>query len=259
MTKIVVKKATLGLVEGSDIEELKDLKDDLANDASEGISKIIEQKLDRHEKETGIIEIFKRELEGFAEEIKIKTKAPLIFIIDELDRCRPDYALEVIEKIKHFFSVKNLVFVLVMHKYQLECAVKSIYGNEIDAVTYLQKFINLECALPKNADQHNSDYKKYCDYLYLNHDLDTWKDRDELQRSMISFSEGLGLSLRDLEKCYINLILFYSSVSKGTLRIPVLIAFLSILKIGSSPNRVGKKWVHEGRKANNGKGIEGFF
>lgn len=40
---------------------------------------------------------------------------PVVFIIDELDRCRPNYAVEVLEKVKHFFSVQGIVFVLSLN------------------------------------------------------------------------------------------------------------------------------------------------
>ena len=52
---------------------------------------------------------------------------PLVVIIDELDRCRPNYSVEMLEKVKHFFSTKGVVFVLVMHKKQLEESIKGVY------------------------------------------------------------------------------------------------------------------------------------
>lgn len=241
-TKIGIKAATLGLID--DIEVLKEMKETLSDDASEFASTLIEKKLNMHKEDIEIINSFKSELRALAEDIRTETGAPLMFIIDELDRCKPTYALELIEKIKHFFSVKNVVFILVMHKDQLECAIKCVYGQEIEASVYLQKFINIECNLPKNRDARTSDYRKYCDYLYSVHGLNTWGDKENIQDSMSEFSRLLNLSLRDIERCYTYLTLFYSSVSKNTLKIPPIIALLVIAKVKFSK-------IYEGLKTKN--------
>lgn len=229
--KVGVKAATLGAIKDVEIEELKEIKKAFADDGSSLISNLIEQKLDNHKKDIKTIENFKEELAALSTEIKNETGHPIIFIIDELDRCKPTYALDLVEKIKHFFSVKNIIFVLVMNRVQLECSVKCLYGNDIDALTYLQKFINIECPLPRNTDRYTGDHKKYCNHLYASHQLNTWQDREDLQDSMGTFSKALGLSLRDMEKCYSNLTLYYASVTENTLRIAPVIAFLAILKV----------------------------
>jgi len=225
----------LGAIKETDIEELKEIKNIFAQDGSTLISDVIESKLDNHKEDIKTIESFKTELEVLANEIKTETNYPLIFIIDEFDRCKPTYALDLIEKIKHFFSVKNIIFVLVKNMAQLECSVRCLYGEDIDALTYLQKFINIECQLPKNSDRHTSDQKKYCNYLYSAHQLNTWSDKKDLQDSMATFSEVLDLSFRDLEKCYSWFTLYYASITEKTLRIPPIIAFLIMLKIKFPP------------------------
>ena len=55
--------------------------------------------------------VFKQELAQLAD----KLEKPLVVIIDELDRCRPDFAIRLIERIKHFFDIPKIVFVLVMN------------------------------------------------------------------------------------------------------------------------------------------------
>ena len=78
-----------------------------------------------------------------------KGRRPLVFIIDELDRCRPPFALNVLERVKHLFSVENVCFVLVAHLPQLEAVVKGSYGLGVDARTYLEKFFQLQVTLPE--------------------------------------------------------------------------------------------------------------
>jgi len=79
----------------------------------------------------------------------------MIFIVDELDRCKPPFALELLEKIKHVFSVAGIHFILVTHLTQLETSVRYNYGTDIDARTYLQKFYNLIAHLPGNGKYEN--------------------------------------------------------------------------------------------------------
>ncbi|WP_279502147.1 KAP family P-loop NTPase fold protein [Aeromonas veronii] len=65
---------------------------------------------------------------------------PAFILIDELDRCRPSYAVEMLETIKHIFDIPRVVFVLATDTEQLQHAVKVIYGSEFDAYTYLSRF-----------------------------------------------------------------------------------------------------------------------
>lgn len=77
---------------------------------------------------------------------------PLVIVVDELDRCRPDYALEVLEVIKHFFAVENVHFVLGVNLTSLENSVKARYGGEIEATAYLQKFLSFTMSLPDDVN-----------------------------------------------------------------------------------------------------------
>lgn len=81
---------------------------------------------------------------------------PLVIVVDELDRCRPDYALEIIEVIKHFFSVPHVHFLLGVNLSVLENSVRVRYGPGIDATAYLQKFISFTVSLPS----HIGDYER---------------------------------------------------------------------------------------------------
>ncbi|MCY3674132.1 MAG: P-loop NTPase fold protein [Paracoccaceae bacterium] len=92
----------------------------------------------------------------------------LIFVVDELDRCRPDYALEVLEVIKHFFSVDNVHFILGVNLKALEDMVRVRYGSKIDAAGYLEKFIQVRLELPEEVAGENREVRnvsRYLDYL----------------------------------------------------------------------------------------------
>ncbi|MFN8359670.1 MAG: P-loop NTPase fold protein [Candidatus Kapaibacterium sp.] len=140
---------------------------------------------------------------------------PLIFIIDELDRCRPDYAVEVLEILKHLFCVPGIVFVLSIDKVHLSCAIKGYYGSsEFDARDYLRRFIDLEYVLP------NPSTEAYCNYLYDKYQFEPYFSKRNLfsvpnithsiesKDNFISYTTALfehhKFTLRQQEKIFIN-------------------------------------------------------
>ena len=76
---------------------------------------------------------------------------PIILFIDELDRCRPDYAVDMLEVIKHVFDIENVKVVLVTNTKQLRAAINHRYGLEVDAQKYLDKFLKYSFALPEKV------------------------------------------------------------------------------------------------------------
>jgi hypothetical protein len=91
--------------------------------------------------------------------------AKLVFIIDELDRCRPDFALDILERIKHFYNVDSVVFFLSVNMEQLSTSIKYSYGADIDASGYLRKFFNLRVAVPPVSDNRVTAAQKYAGIL----------------------------------------------------------------------------------------------
>ena len=86
---------------------------------------------------------------------------PVVMIVDELDRCRPSYALHLLESFKHVFDVKNMCFVLITNLRQLTQVVAGQYGVK-DADTYLEKFVHATFVLPeKERYARNKEYIKH--------------------------------------------------------------------------------------------------
>lgn len=186
--------------------------------ASEELEKMINQdivtevkdKLEKYldkEKESND---FKKILENI-----IKEKWEIIFIIDELDRCKPDFALRLLERIKHFFNVKWLYFVLWINKNQIEKYIEKIYWN-IDSTKYLQKFIDIETVLPKEVwnDWSNSDIKKFIKNKLEKYEnlFSGWEEKKKWEKILTFFSNKYNLSLRDIEKIINYLVIFRKSI-----------------------------------------------
>ena len=77
-----------------------------------------------------------------------QTKTPMVVLIDELDRCRPTYAIEMLEVVKHFFTTDNVVFIIATDTTQLKNSIKAVYGEQFESGKYLRRFFNRTASLP---------------------------------------------------------------------------------------------------------------
>ena len=133
---------------------------------------------------------------------------PLILVIDELDRCRPTFAIELLERVKHIFDVPNIVFVFGINRDELVKSLESVYGD-IDAGTYLRRFFDMEFVLPApDAAQFSRHLlKRYeLDVFFFN--LSKGQNDDFHFREFRGIGDALpfvvgtmGLSLRDMDYC----------------------------------------------------------
>ena len=123
----VLRFITAGCVDPADLEPERNLLDDYAD----GIASRAE---------------LKEALEKLIAQLP-QNKLPLVFIVDELDRCRPTFAIEVLERIKHLFNVDHMVFVLGIDRKNLGKSIQSVYGD-IDVENYLHRFFDFDFRLP---------------------------------------------------------------------------------------------------------------
>ncbi len=92
-------------------------------------------------KEKSNFSVFKNELSQLAKE------GHVVFLIGELDRCRPSHAVDVLEVIKHFFDIPNVTFIFAVNISELQKSIKHVYGD-IDTAAYLRKFFDIRFNLP---------------------------------------------------------------------------------------------------------------
>lgn len=150
----------------------------------------------------------KKRLSEMSAKVREETGHPMVFIIDELDRCRPTFAIELLERVKHIFDVPDLVFVFGINRDELCSSLQSIYGD-IDASIYLRRFFDMGFTLPE------ADAEKFGRHLFQKFELDTFfaslSDETRIRRlqeqflALSSHYPGiwarLGLSLRDIDYC----------------------------------------------------------
>ena len=121
---------------------------------------------------------------------------PVVVCVDELDRCRPNYAIEFLEISKHIFDVDGVAFVLAVNMTELAKSVQVMYGNSFDSKTYLRRFVDHALYLPK------PDRTSFVNNLLESVGLFQVKDSSTFVR--IFFNEFVlepsHISLRDIEQ-----------------------------------------------------------
>ena len=106
------------------------------------------EKIGIFESNQNVVDEFKSSLQTLLEDLPTTNdQLPLVVMIDELDRCRPSYAIELLEVTKHLFSVDGMVFVLALNHSQLIESTKALYGIDFDANEYLKRFFDIDFRL----------------------------------------------------------------------------------------------------------------
>lgn len=177
---------------------------------------------------------------------------PMLLIVDELDRCRPDHAIRLLERVKHYFDVPGITFLIATDHGNLPSAVKTVYGDHVDGELYLRKFFDYEFRLrppsplafgrilvqrhiyPDIAIGERKDVLQGASYFYelsAVHLSDAVR-KFEYAESFSKLSLLMDLSLRDQAQAITALSAFVSTYNKERRTIPVIDCFVTCLRFG---------------------------
>jgi hypothetical protein len=105
-------------------------------------------------KPTDLIEAYRKRAElkeaitSMTEKANLGIADKLVIIIDELDRCRPDYAVRLLEQVKSLFQSENIITVVSTDSVQLAKAMAGVYGEGYDSQKFLERFFDYRVTLP---------------------------------------------------------------------------------------------------------------
>ena len=231
---LAVKLATLNTLEIDDLKEIVEKDDTKA--ISDFLSKTAEEQIANYGENKNIKNNFKETLTTFAQKVieDENKNAPIIVFIDDLDRCKPSYAIELLENIKHIFNLDNFIFVLSIDKVQLKHSIKSFYGEGLNAEGYLKKFIDIDLRLPFLVDEKYL-YSLITDKFNMSQlAIFQHQNIDEIEHAVNLF-KGLidiyHLSLRDIEQTMteVNMITRMMFQNERKMSLSLLI-FLLVMK-----------------------------
>lgn len=190
---------------GKSYAKNKGIDFDLLNKANEEQKSLIEKDyFSKYKMFKSIKDKFKKNLKDLATEKKI------VVFIDELDRCRPDFAIETLEIVKHYFDIPNIVFVLSLDIEQLSHSIATCYGQNMDSAGYLRRFIDFQVNIPQaklkieNFSEFGESNKRdvYKVFEFFNMSL---RDLFKLKKDVKFFLDKFGEN-EITRKLYINLI-----------------------------------------------------
>ncbi|OCQ21938.1 hypothetical protein A7985_09010 [Pseudoalteromonas luteoviolacea] len=133
-----------GKFENTAIYEL--VKDKATFDDTGKLQKVGKKLSDNYIYQKNALADIKMHLTHFAEYYKDRN---IIILVDELDRCRPSYAIEFLEIVKHLFGIKGFVFVMATDTEQLSHSVQAVYGPQFNGAEYLSRFFTRSARLPE--------------------------------------------------------------------------------------------------------------
>lgn len=87
-------------------------------------------------------------IKSFFSELLLERGNRLVVFIDELDRCKPSYAVQLLERVKHYLCDERITFVFSVNLGELQHTIKHYYGNTFDACRYLDRFFDMRISLP---------------------------------------------------------------------------------------------------------------
>lgn len=173
--------------------------EDAAKDIVEGIGSLVglDKIFSEYKGFRDSLELLKKALEDYVDRIGKNRK--LVIIIDELDRCKPTFAIQTLEIAKHLFDVEGISFVFALDMQQLSHSIKCVYGSDMDATGYLMRFFDYVFRMP------SPDSKSFIEYT-VNESSLKLSNPDEVKfiDNFDKVARGLNLSLRDINTIYTN-------------------------------------------------------
>lgn len=190
----------------------------------------IKNLVEKYEEEKRNVSEFKAYLAEYVNTLQQggKDSKPLVIFVDELDRCRPNYALELLEYAKHLFDINGIVFILSLDKEQLGYSIQTLYGSQTDIDGYLRRFIDLVYEIPRaeygdfisSALKRFGIEKEFINGAFANYNISSIKEVFE------GFAASYNVSLRKLEQCFCRFGIAMRSMVTATIKDLRLIAYL---------------------------------
>jgi KAP family P-loop domain len=205
----------------------------LTDGAAESSEKVVEKMLESFSEVQSTANAFRETLTKLV--TKLDGGKPLVIVIDELDRCRPSFALELLERVKHLFDVPQIVFIFFMHTPALHSAIKKTYGNDINPAEYLRKFVSLRIGLPAefrtNLRRSNRPefVQRFYDAKFPSPSNGTTREANNFRDAVIHLAPFFKASLRDIE----NVVLIWNLLSQKEQSLDVFIAYALLVRVTS--------------------------
>ena len=199
------------------------------------------------------LDTLKDELAKLSQGVREETGFPLVFIIDELDRCRPDFAISLLERVKHVLSAPDMAFVLGINRTSLAESISARYGI-IDAEGYLSRFFDLPLNMPSPDDRGLDQLvaqRTHVGHRLRAQDEEAAENRvartwDHAMRTaelrLSELCSALSLPLRDIQRCTTLLALAGKNLESERPAYAEMLGIMTVLKVKSP--KLYDRYIH---------------
>jgi len=197
--KTIAKAGVSHILRQDAADVIDDFDKEIQKSANKAIDASVESMLKSHIKASENLKTLQTVLKDIA------NKKPIVLFIDELDRCRPSFAVNLLEIIKHTFDVDGVQFVLVTNTQQIKASINHCYGDAVDSQRYLDKFLKFTFSLPSqfNSNAHLQTETSLSHYQNLVRQSPSLKETNLEQEAYLAFIGHLiklhNISLREVE------------------------------------------------------------
>lgn len=213
-------------IEAADIEAV-------ANATGQAVDKVLDSQteslLTSFKRNQQSIDYFQRQLGSFLKQLSSKSQSlPLFVLIDELDRCRPTYAISLLERIKHLFEIDNVVFVIATDTDQLCHSIRAVYGAEFKSQVYLRRFFDRTYRFAEPSRQ------QFVGLMLAKNHIETEKlaipENLPIESYLSDAFESFQISLRDIEQCF-DILRTITTVWDGLIKIEMSVALPLVIAV----------------------------
>lgn len=210
------------------VDQINELLDkDAEGELIKLAGKHIDEQLAKQKAAKGLHELLTAFVESVCE--KQGTQLPVFFFIDELDRCRPTFAIELLERVKHLFNVDGIKFIVTTDSRQLAHSICGAYGSGFDGTTYLRRFFDETFTLPP------PDLFQHAKHLFTRIENQNWVNNfaDGITPGEVftNISHAFALSLRDQNQVFHRMTAVLANIENRHSVLLTYLLFLTTLRM----------------------------
>ncbi len=238
LAKIGIKAATVGLVGTSEIDAVQTALDASADAASDAVEERLRTILKDHSELEHSFAGLRLAITNLVVSIDPptdETSSPrLVIVLDELDRCRPAFAVGLLEIIKHFFRAENVHFVIVTNRRSLTRSFAAVHNLGDEADEYLGKFYDFTIQIALLSDAYGRQYlRQYVWQVFADviREAQPTQFSHSLKEMCVTLAFAHGLSLRQINSYVLTASLCVSSMAGQQEVSAMLVAHLILMKV----------------------------
>lgn len=222
----VIRLATAGILDVGQLAE---------KEIGQALASYAEYQLSRYQDERESVERFRTVLQEMAATLsESRDGRPLVVVVDELDRCRPSYAIELLEVAKHLFTADHIVFALAVNRAELAQSVRALYGASFDAEGYLRRFFDVDFRLPES--DREAFIKATLNAIQINDYFNRTQDKEGQQDAAVvwdllkGFFGASALNLRQVAQALHRLGVVFASLRDNQRSFAIMVVIALIVR-----------------------------